>query len=166
MMKAIVRRYLFQLQRSKESDEVNEGELDEIKNDISSLRFELLEMLTTSDPVVRNMQDSSGKPSNLQNGAPQSEGKPMKVKADVAARKRPGLVNGEAPAAAHRPVRLSGVSASLADGDKQKLENIERKMGELVNEFTSMKTDIFKALSKAHSPTKSVEFQIPGDDQI
>ncbi|XP_038052575.1 short transient receptor potential channel 3-like [Patiria miniata] len=44
-MKGVVRRYLFKLQREKENDEVNEGELDEIKNDISSLRFELMEQL-------------------------------------------------------------------------------------------------------------------------
>ncbi|XP_022103605.1 short transient receptor potential channel 3-like isoform X1 [Acanthaster planci] len=57
-MKGIVRRYLFKLQREKENDEVNEGELDEIKNDISSLRFELMEQLrkepkspTTPAPV-------------------------------------------------------------------------------------------------------------------
>lgn len=45
--KGIIKRYLFKLQRDKENDEVNEGELDEIKNDISSLRFELMEQLRT-----------------------------------------------------------------------------------------------------------------------
>ncbi|XP_071502489.1 short transient receptor potential channel 7-like [Diadema antillarum] len=47
IMKGIIKRYLFKLQREKDSDEVNEGELDEIKNDISSLRFELMEQLKT-----------------------------------------------------------------------------------------------------------------------
>ncbi|XP_041465629.1 short transient receptor potential channel 3-like [Lytechinus variegatus] len=54
--KGIIKRYLFKLQRDKENDEVNEGELDEIKNDISSLRFELMEQLrapkTPSAPLA------------------------------------------------------------------------------------------------------------------
>lgn len=42
-MKRLIKRYVLQAQIDKESDEVNEGELKEIKQDISSLRYELLE---------------------------------------------------------------------------------------------------------------------------
>ncbi|XP_071804854.1 short transient receptor potential channel 7-like isoform X1 [Asterias amurensis] len=64
IMKGVVKRYLFKLQREKENDEVNEGELDEIKNDISSLRFELMEQLrkeprtpTAVAPPTTNLSD-------------------------------------------------------------------------------------------------------------
>ncbi|XP_031427340.1 short transient receptor potential channel 6a isoform X2 [Clupea harengus] len=43
IMKRLIKRYIIKSQSDKESDEVNEGELKEIKQDISSLRFELLE---------------------------------------------------------------------------------------------------------------------------
>ncbi|XP_069874455.1 short transient receptor potential channel 6 isoform X1 [Dipodomys merriami] len=43
VMKRLIKRYVLQAQVDKESDEVNEGELKEIKQDISSLRYELLE---------------------------------------------------------------------------------------------------------------------------
>nr|XP_006628127.2 PREDICTED: short transient receptor potential channel 6 isoform X1 [Lepisosteus oculatus] len=43
IMKRLIKRYVFKAQIDKESDEVNEGELKEIKQDISSLRYELLE---------------------------------------------------------------------------------------------------------------------------
>ncbi|XP_062332517.1 short transient receptor potential channel 3 [Osmerus eperlanus] len=43
IMKRLVKRYVLKAQVDKESDEVNEGELKEIKQDISSLRYELLE---------------------------------------------------------------------------------------------------------------------------
>ncbi|KAL2095130.1 hypothetical protein ACEWY4_009849 [Coilia grayii] len=43
IMKRLIKRYIIKAQSDKESDEVNEGELKEIKQDISSLRFELLE---------------------------------------------------------------------------------------------------------------------------
>ncbi|XP_072175598.1 short transient receptor potential channel 7-like [Diadema setosum] len=55
LMKVVVKRFLFQLQRTKDSDEVDEGELDEIKNDISSFRFDVLEILEKlSDKVNRS----------------------------------------------------------------------------------------------------------------
>ncbi|XP_028656119.1 short transient receptor potential channel 6a [Erpetoichthys calabaricus] len=41
--KRLIKRYVLKAQIDKESDEVNEGELKEIKQDISSLRYELLE---------------------------------------------------------------------------------------------------------------------------
>ncbi|XP_067232402.1 short transient receptor potential channel 6a [Chanodichthys erythropterus] len=43
IMKRLVKRYIIKAQNDKECDEVNEGELKEIKQDISSLRYELLE---------------------------------------------------------------------------------------------------------------------------
>ncbi|KAI1893652.1 hypothetical protein AGOR_G00125910 [Albula goreensis] len=43
IMKRLIKRYILKAQTDKESDEVNEGELKEIKQDISSLRYELLE---------------------------------------------------------------------------------------------------------------------------
>ncbi|XP_067275371.1 short transient receptor potential channel 6 [Pseudorasbora parva] len=43
IMKRLIKRYVIKAQTDKEGDEVNEGELKEIKQDISSLRFELLE---------------------------------------------------------------------------------------------------------------------------
>nr|KAF6468443.1 transient receptor potential cation channel subfamily C member 6 [Rousettus aegyptiacus] len=46
IMKRLIKRYVLKAQIDKESDEVNEGELKEIKQDISSLRYELLEEKT------------------------------------------------------------------------------------------------------------------------
>ncbi|XP_029442036.1 short transient receptor potential channel 3 isoform X2 [Rhinatrema bivittatum] len=43
IMKRLIKRYVLKAQADKENDEVNEGELKEIKQDISSLRYELLE---------------------------------------------------------------------------------------------------------------------------
>uniref|UniRef100_A0A3B3WPY7 Transient receptor ion channel domain-containing protein n=1 Tax=Poecilia mexicana TaxID=48701 RepID=A0A3B3WPY7_9TELE len=43
VMNCLIKRYIFKAQRDKDNDEVNEGELREIKQDISSLRYELLE---------------------------------------------------------------------------------------------------------------------------
>ncbi|XP_039735483.1 short transient receptor potential channel 3 isoform X4 [Pteropus medius] len=43
IMKRLIKRYVLKAQVDKENDEVNEGELKEIKQDISSLRYELLE---------------------------------------------------------------------------------------------------------------------------
>ncbi|KAF7662850.1 hypothetical protein LDENG_00225300 [Lucifuga dentata] len=43
IMNHLIKRYILKAQRDKEQDEVNEGELKEMKQDISSLRFELLE---------------------------------------------------------------------------------------------------------------------------
>ncbi|MBN3277224.1 TRPC3 protein, partial [Polyodon spathula] len=42
-IKRLIKRFVLKAQVDKESDEVNEGELKEIKQDISSLRYELLE---------------------------------------------------------------------------------------------------------------------------
>ncbi|XP_040186309.1 short transient receptor potential channel 3 [Rana temporaria] len=43
IMKRLIKRYVLRAQVDRENDEVNEGELKEIKQDISSLRYELLE---------------------------------------------------------------------------------------------------------------------------
>ncbi|KAI2538980.1 short transient receptor potential channel 7 isoform X3 [Gorilla gorilla gorilla] len=43
IMKRLIKRYVLKAQVDRENDEVNEGELKEIKQDISSLRYELLE---------------------------------------------------------------------------------------------------------------------------
>nr|XP_057935872.1 short transient receptor potential channel 6 [Doryrhamphus excisus] len=44
IMKRLIKRHILKAQRDKENDEGNEGEVKEIKRDISGLRFELLEM--------------------------------------------------------------------------------------------------------------------------
>uniref|UniRef100_A0A3B1IQB5 Transient receptor potential cation channel, subfamily C, member 7a n=1 Tax=Astyanax mexicanus TaxID=7994 RepID=A0A3B1IQB5_ASTMX len=43
LMKRLIKRYVLKAQTDSENDEINEGELKEIKQDISSLRYELLE---------------------------------------------------------------------------------------------------------------------------
>ncbi|XP_042342934.1 short transient receptor potential channel 6 [Plectropomus leopardus] len=43
IMNRLIKRYILKAQRDKDNDEINEGELKEIKQDISGLRFELLE---------------------------------------------------------------------------------------------------------------------------
>ncbi|XP_034557551.1 short transient receptor potential channel 6 [Notolabrus celidotus] len=43
IMNRLIKRYILKAHRDKDNDEVNEGELKEIKQDISSLRYELLE---------------------------------------------------------------------------------------------------------------------------
>uniref|UniRef100_A0A8C8EGK6 Transient receptor ion channel domain-containing protein n=1 Tax=Oncorhynchus tshawytscha TaxID=74940 RepID=A0A8C8EGK6_ONCTS len=43
IMKRLIKRYVLKAQVDRENDDVNEGELKEIKQDISSLRYELLE---------------------------------------------------------------------------------------------------------------------------
>ncbi|XP_069746844.1 short transient receptor potential channel 6-like [Narcine bancroftii] len=43
IMKRLIKRYVLKAQMDREKDDINEGELKEIKQDISSLRYELLE---------------------------------------------------------------------------------------------------------------------------
>uniref|UniRef100_A0A7N8YBE5 Transient receptor potential cation channel, subfamily C, member 6a n=2 Tax=Mastacembelus armatus TaxID=205130 RepID=A0A7N8YBE5_9TELE len=43
IMKRLIKRYIIKAQADRESDEITEGELKDIKQDISSLRYELLE---------------------------------------------------------------------------------------------------------------------------
>ncbi|XP_032283807.1 short transient receptor potential channel 6 isoform X2 [Phoca vitulina] len=61
IMKRLIKRYVLQAQVDRESDEVNEGELKEIKQDISSLRYELLEEKTQNSEdlaeLIRKLEE-------------------------------------------------------------------------------------------------------------
>ncbi|TMS14633.1 Short transient receptor potential channel 6 [Larimichthys crocea] len=63
IMKRLIKRYIIKAQADKESDEITEGELKEIKQDISSLRYELLEEksqnMETLDGLLRRLGDIS-----------------------------------------------------------------------------------------------------------
>uniref|UniRef100_A0A8C5FEF4 Transient receptor potential cation channel subfamily C member 6 n=1 Tax=Gadus morhua TaxID=8049 RepID=A0A8C5FEF4_GADMO len=62
IMKRLIKRYIIKARADKESDEITEGELKEIKQDISSLRYELLEdqaqTTETLRRLLRNLEDS------------------------------------------------------------------------------------------------------------
>ncbi|KAM9332234.1 short transient receptor potential channel 6-like isoform 2-T2 [Pholidichthys leucotaenia] len=59
IMKRLIKRYIIKAQAHRESDEITEGELKEIKQDISSLRYELLEEkaqnMETLDGLLRRL---------------------------------------------------------------------------------------------------------------
>uniref|UniRef100_A0A7N6B0H9 Transient receptor ion channel domain-containing protein n=1 Tax=Anabas testudineus TaxID=64144 RepID=A0A7N6B0H9_ANATE len=59
IMKRLIKRYIIKAQANRESDEITEGELKEIKQDISSLRYELLEEkaqnMETLDGLLRRL---------------------------------------------------------------------------------------------------------------
>ncbi|KAM6933342.1 short transient receptor potential channel 6 [Xenentodon cancila] len=61
VMNCLIKRYILKAQTDKDNGEVNEGELKEIKQDISSLRFELLERgnhdMKTLTELVRQLGD-------------------------------------------------------------------------------------------------------------
>ncbi|XP_047463495.1 short transient receptor potential channel 6a [Mugil cephalus] len=61
IMKRLIKRYIIKAQADRESDEITEGELKEIKQDISSLRYELLEEksqnMETFDGLLRRLGD-------------------------------------------------------------------------------------------------------------
>uniref|UniRef100_A0A3B5MRV5 Transient receptor potential cation channel, subfamily C, member 6a n=1 Tax=Xiphophorus couchianus TaxID=32473 RepID=A0A3B5MRV5_9TELE len=63
IMKRLIKRYIIKAQADRESDEITEGELKEIKQDISSLRYELLEEksqnLETLDGLLRRLGEFS-----------------------------------------------------------------------------------------------------------
>ncbi|XP_042355964.1 LOW QUALITY PROTEIN: short transient receptor potential channel 6a [Plectropomus leopardus] len=63
IMKRLIKRYIIKAQADKESDEITEGELKEIKQDISSLRYELLEEksqnMETLDGLLRRLGEIS-----------------------------------------------------------------------------------------------------------
>uniref|UniRef100_A0A3P8YPQ0 Transient receptor ion channel domain-containing protein n=1 Tax=Esox lucius TaxID=8010 RepID=A0A3P8YPQ0_ESOLU len=65
IMKRLIKRYVLKAQVDRENDEVNEGELKEIKQDISSLRYELLEekSQTTGElaDLITQLSDKFGK---------------------------------------------------------------------------------------------------------
>ncbi|XP_076861926.1 short transient receptor potential channel 7b [Brachyhypopomus gauderio] len=55
IMKRLIKRYVLKAQVDRENDEVNEGELKEIKQDISSLRYELLEDKSQATEELANL---------------------------------------------------------------------------------------------------------------
>ncbi|XP_077589652.1 short transient receptor potential channel 7b [Stigmatopora nigra] len=65
IMKRLIKRYVLKAQVDRENDEVNEGELKEIKQDISSLRYELLEEKSEAagelSLLVQQLADKFGK---------------------------------------------------------------------------------------------------------
>uniref|UniRef100_A0A3B3TWG4 Transient receptor potential cation channel, subfamily C, member 6a n=1 Tax=Poecilia latipinna TaxID=48699 RepID=A0A3B3TWG4_9TELE len=70
IMKRLIKRYIIKAQADRESDEITEGELKEIKQDISSLRYELLEEksqnMETLDGLLRRLGEFSCLTDNLQ----------------------------------------------------------------------------------------------------
>lgn len=64
-MKRLIKRYVLKAQVDRENDEVNEGELKEIKQDISSLRYELLEEKSQATGelarLIQQLSDKFGK---------------------------------------------------------------------------------------------------------
>uniref|UniRef100_UPI00398F6885 short transient receptor potential channel 7 isoform X1 n=1 Tax=Pristiophorus japonicus TaxID=55135 RepID=UPI00398F6885 len=65
IMKRLIKRYVLKAQVNRENDEVNEGELKEIKQDISSLRYELLEEKSQATgelaQLIQQLSDKFGK---------------------------------------------------------------------------------------------------------
>uniref|UniRef100_A0A5F9DSX5 Transient receptor potential cation channel subfamily C member 7 n=1 Tax=Oryctolagus cuniculus TaxID=9986 RepID=A0A5F9DSX5_RABIT len=65
IMKRLIKRYVLKAQVDRENDEVNEGELKEIKQDISSLRYELLEEKSQATgelaDLIQQLSDKFGK---------------------------------------------------------------------------------------------------------
>uniref|UniRef100_A0A3Q0R401 Transient receptor potential cation channel, subfamily C, member 6a n=1 Tax=Amphilophus citrinellus TaxID=61819 RepID=A0A3Q0R401_AMPCI len=63
IMKRLIKRYIIKAQADRESDDITEGELKEIKQDISSLRYELLEEkaqnMETLDGLLRRLGEIS-----------------------------------------------------------------------------------------------------------
>ncbi|XP_061817729.1 short transient receptor potential channel 6a [Nerophis lumbriciformis] len=61
IMKRLIKRYIIKARADRESDEITEGELKEIKQDISSLRYELLEdksqNVETLDGLLKRLGD-------------------------------------------------------------------------------------------------------------
>ncbi|XP_076002106.1 short transient receptor potential channel 6 isoform X2 [Genypterus blacodes] len=55
IMSRLIKRYILKAQRDRDSDEVNEGELKEIKQDISGLRYELLERESSDVEMLAGM---------------------------------------------------------------------------------------------------------------
>ncbi|XP_076591357.1 short transient receptor potential channel 6 isoform X1 [Chaetodon auriga] len=62
IMNGLIKRYVLKAQSDKDNDEVNEGELKDIKQDISSLRYELLERgnhdMETLEKLIRQLGES------------------------------------------------------------------------------------------------------------
>ncbi|XP_056139655.1 short transient receptor potential channel 7 [Lampris incognitus] len=66
IMNRLIKRYIIRARIDKDNDEVNEGELKEIKQDISSLRYELLERkndsMETMAALIRQLGDVTRTP--------------------------------------------------------------------------------------------------------
>ncbi|KAM6985147.1 short transient receptor potential channel 6a [Aplochiton taeniatus] len=66
IMKRLIKRYIIKSQTDKENDEINEGELKEIKQDISSLRYELLEEKSQNLEELENLLKRLGEKVNTE----------------------------------------------------------------------------------------------------
>ena len=62
-MRNLVRRYVTQEQRKAENEGVTEDDVNEIKNDISAFRFEMIEIMRASG---MNTQSASGPSGNFE----------------------------------------------------------------------------------------------------
>merc|ERR1740131_162055 len=60
IMRNLVRRYVTQEQRKAENEGVTEDDVNEIKNDISAFRFELIEIMRASGMNTENASGPSG----------------------------------------------------------------------------------------------------------
>ena len=60
-MRNLVRRYVTQEQRKAENEGVTEDDVNEIKNDISAFRFELIEIMRASGMNTGSATGPSGK---------------------------------------------------------------------------------------------------------
>ena len=60
-MRNLVRRYVTQEQRKAENEGVTEDDVNEIKNDISAFRFELIEIMRSSGMNTASATGPSGK---------------------------------------------------------------------------------------------------------
>ena len=59
-MRNLVRRYVTQEQRKAENEGVTEDDVNEIKNDISAFRFELIEIMRASGMKTQGASGPSG----------------------------------------------------------------------------------------------------------
>ena len=59
-MRNLVRRYVTQEQRKAENEGVTEDDVNEIKNDISAFRFEMIEIMRASGMNTRSASGPSG----------------------------------------------------------------------------------------------------------
>uniref|UniRef100_A0A3B4EC84 Transient receptor ion channel domain-containing protein n=1 Tax=Pygocentrus nattereri TaxID=42514 RepID=A0A3B4EC84_PYGNA len=67
LMKRLIKRYVLKAQIDSENDEINEGELKEIKQDISSLRYELLEEKSQATEELADLIQQLGDRLNILN---------------------------------------------------------------------------------------------------
>ena len=60
IMRNLVRRYVTQEQRKAENEGVTEDDVNEIKNDISAFRFEMIEIMKASGMNTQGASGASG----------------------------------------------------------------------------------------------------------